>query len=118
MPPQAEPAADYDHEAWYLVPEMDPEPEVAKHYWQPTLGKNVDPNNILTELPISLLHSRSSVYVLARKPKRGKFHGIIRPHLPIVDSVDGANIHKAVDFEELAKDMEAYGPIRIADSNP
>jgi hypothetical protein len=103
-----------DLEAWYLVPEIEPEPSTSQ-FWLMKQNSNIPEENIVTELPLDRLHSRSSVYVLCRKPYRGKHGNGIRPHLPITSVVDGERLHTPVPLEELADDMKTYGPIVVKD---
>ena len=113
--PQTSPQQiEVDLEAWYLVPEIEPEPSTSQ-FWLLKQAGNIPEENIVTELPLDRLHSRSSVYVLCRKPYRGRHGTGIRPHLPIVDVVDGERKHEHVPLEELADDMKAYGPIAVKD---
>jgi hypothetical protein len=103
-----------DLEAWYLVPEIEPEPQTSQ-FWLMNQKAGIPEENIITELPLDRLHSRSSVYVLCRKPYRGRHGYGIRPHLPITSVVDGERLHTPVALEELADDMRAYGPIAVKD---
>lgn len=103
-----------DTEAWFLVPSGDPEPRIALA-WQAKNADQVFDENIITTLPLDLLHSRSKVYVLCRKPVRGKHGGNLRPSQPIVQEIDGARLHVQTPVEELAEDMQAYGPIIVSD---
>jgi hypothetical protein len=109
---QTGPQAEVDLEAWYLVPEIEPEPQTSQ-FWLLKQTLSIPEENIVTELPLDRLHSRSSVYVLCRKPYRGKHGNGIRPHLPITSVVDGERLHTPVPLEELADDMRAYGPVVV-----
>jgi hypothetical protein len=105
-------AKDSAGEAWYIVPELDPEPKIAQH-WIRLFGKGISKDNLVTVLPLDRLHARSSVYVLCRKPTEGE-HGVgLKPIQPIIGETDGARIHRTVSLEELAADMDAHGPIRV-----
>lgn len=101
-------------ECWYLIPELEPEPTIAFVWQCSPLGMHVSEDNIVAELPLDRLHKNSAVYILCRKPERGKHGGAIRPHMPVVDTVDGGHIHKQVDASELMVDMKAYGPVIVS----
>jgi hypothetical protein len=101
-----------DLEAWYLVPELDPEPKIALH-WLDLNGLRAIEENLVTELPLDRLHSRSSVYVLCRKPFYGDHGYGIRPSQPIISETDGLKGHVHASHRDLATDMKAYGPIVV-----
>lgn len=109
------PAPELNLECWYLVPEQEPEPTIASIWQMSKAGLHVPEDNIVTELPLDRLHKNSAVYILCRKGVRGVNGGNVRSHQPIVDTVDGAHIHKNIDLAELAPDVKAYGPIIVAE---
>lgn len=106
-----------DSDPFYLIPDTDPEPNVAIA-WQRIereAGRVIPDDAFNTDLPLGRLHARSVVYVLARKPERGKYGGQLRPSRPITSTVDGEKLSTDVPAEELALDMRVYGPIHVSE---
>jgi hypothetical protein len=73
----------------------------------------VPTQNLCDEIPLSALRSHSRIIILARK---GTSRDPIRDAQPVIERNDqGHLIHKDVPSAELAKDMHAYGNIRLKD---
>lgn len=112
LPPIAQHAM--DPETYYLVPNIEAEIEAAVA-WQVKNAPNVYEENVRGDLPLDRLTRRAVVYVLCRKPQRGKNGGKLRQSEPIVETIDGQHVQGKLTPEDLAQDFQDYGPISCKD---
>jgi hypothetical protein len=100
-------------EVYYLVPNISTEFEIAEA-WHQKHKPELDDEHFTQVMPLTMLHKSTVVYVLCRKPKRGKHGGKLRELTP-QKWAEGKSWTEPVSAEEAAEDMEAYGPINCAD---
>lgn len=109
----AAPAVEYDPHAIYLIPDVEGEREAADA-WRFQNAEHIPEDQFVTMLPINSVNRLNKVFVLCRRPERGKWNGKLRDSMPVVAVEMGLKILGHVPPDEIAKDFKAYGPIDVS----